>query len=57
MSAAICYVKDLVADGYIGRVLSVTMIACAPNWGATIDRAYQADLVNGRNPPKTAGKS
>src|SRR5262249_12915353 len=48
-SQAINYAKDLVADGYVGRVLSATMIACAPNWGATIDRAYQADLANGAN--------
>src|SRR5215831_4835798 len=25
------------------------MIACAPNWGATIDRAYQANRANGAN--------
>ncbi len=49
MSPAINYVKDLVADGYIGRVLTATMIACAPNWGAAIDRAYQADRANGAN--------
>ena len=49
MSPAINYVKDLVAEGYVGRVLSATMIGCAPNWGATIDRAYQADRVNGAN--------
>jgi predicted dehydrogenase len=47
MSPAINYVKDLVADGYVGRVLTATMIACAPNWGAAIDRAYQADRANG----------
>src|ERR1700751_1153353 len=35
MSPAINYVKDLIADGYIGRVLSATMIGCTPNWGAT----------------------
>jgi hypothetical protein len=29
--------KDLIAEGYVGRVLSATMIGCAPNWGATID--------------------
>jgi predicted dehydrogenase len=46
---ALNYVKDLVADGYVGRVLAATMIACAPNWGATIDRAYQADFANGAN--------
>jgi predicted dehydrogenase len=49
VSPAIGYVKDLVADGYVGRVLAATMIGCAPNWGAAIDRAYQADLANGAN--------
>jgi predicted dehydrogenase len=49
MSPAINYAKDLIADGYVGRVLSATMIACAPNWGATIERAYQADTSNGAN--------
>jgi hypothetical protein len=38
MSPAIDYTKDLFADGYVGRVLSATMIACAPN-GGPIDRA------------------
>src|SRR5712691_7597614 len=49
VSPAINYVKDLVGQGYVGRVLSATMIACAPNWGASIDRAYQADRANGAN--------
>jgi len=49
MSPAINYVKDLVGQGYVGRVLSATMIGCAPNWGASIDRAYQADRSNGAN--------
>jgi predicted dehydrogenase len=49
MSPAINYVKDLVADGFVGRVLTATLIGCAPNWGATIDRAYQADRANGAN--------
>jgi predicted dehydrogenase len=49
MSPAINYVKDLIAEGYIGRVLTATMIGCAPNWGAAIDRAYQADRANGAN--------
>ena len=48
-SPAINYVRDLVVDGYVGRVLSATMIGCAPNWGATIERAYQADRANGAN--------
>ena len=49
VSPAINYTKDLIVDGYIGRVLSATMIGCAPNWGPTIDRAYQADFANGAN--------
>lgn len=49
MSPAINYVKDLIADGYVGKVLTATMIGCAPNWGATIDRAYQTDRANGAN--------
>src|SRR5271169_3412248 len=49
MSPAINYVKDLVAEGYVGRLLTATMIGCAPNWGVTIDQAYQADLTNGAN--------
>src|SRR5246127_5856247 len=49
VSPAINYTKDLIADGYVGRVLSATMIGCAPNWGPTIERAYQADFANGAN--------
>src|ERR1700716_4410169 len=47
MSPAINYAKELIATGYVGRVLTATMIGCAPNWGAAIDRAYQADRANG----------
>src|SRR5271170_151329 len=49
VSPAINYTKDLIAEGYVGRVLSATMIGCAPNWGAAIDRGYQADFANGAN--------
>src|SRR5712691_6139897 len=49
VSPAIDYARDLVADGYVGRVLTATMIGCAPNWGATIDRAFQADRAMGAN--------
>jgi predicted dehydrogenase len=49
MSPAINYARDLIADSYVGQVLSATVIASAPNWGATIDRAYQADRANGAN--------
>src|SRR4029079_5421377 len=34
VSPAINYARDLIADGYVGRVLIATMIGCAPNWGA-----------------------
>jgi predicted dehydrogenase len=39
----------VVAVGYVGRVLTATMIGCALNWGAAIDRAYQTDRTNGAN--------
>jgi predicted dehydrogenase len=49
VSPAINYARDLIAQGYIGRVLSGTMIGCAANWGASIDRVYQVDRTNGAN--------
>jgi len=49
VSPAINYTKDLIAESFVGRVLSATMIGCAPNWGPSIDRAYQADFANGAN--------
>jgi predicted dehydrogenase len=49
VSPAINYVKDLIAEGHIGRVLSATLFVNAGNWGKTIDRAYQADWANGAN--------
>jgi predicted dehydrogenase len=48
-SPTIQYVRDLVADGYVGKVLTASLLGCAPNWGATLDRAYQADFANGAN--------
>jgi predicted dehydrogenase len=49
VSPAINYARDLIAQGYVGRVLSGTMIGCAANWGASIDRVYQVDRANGAN--------
>jgi predicted dehydrogenase len=49
VSPSINYVKDLIADGHIGRVLSATLFVNAGNWGKTIDRAYQTDRANGAN--------
>ncbi|HEV3110486.1 MAG TPA: Gfo/Idh/MocA family oxidoreductase [Candidatus Binataceae bacterium] len=46
---AINRVRDLVADGYVGKVLSCTMIVATPSWGAafTLARAYLADRSTG----------
>ena len=43
------YLHDLVADGYVGQVLSTSVIASGPHWGATFDdrHAYLADRANG----------
>jgi predicted dehydrogenase len=49
VSPAVNFVKDLIADGHIGRVLSGTLFVNAGNWGKTIDRAYQTDRANGAN--------
>ena len=48
-SPSINYVRDLIAEGYIGRVLAATAFVNAGNWGKTLDRAYQADRANGAN--------
>ena len=46
---SIRYLRDLVADGYVGTVLSTTMIGSGGNWGATVDprNAYTLDPANG----------
>jgi predicted dehydrogenase len=42
-------IRDLVTDGYAGKVLSCTMIVSTPTWGTefTHDWAYMADRSNG----------
>jgi predicted dehydrogenase len=42
-------VRDLVAEGYVGNVLSCTMIITTPVWGTefTLDWAYMADRLSG----------
>lgn len=49
MAPAIEYVKDLIQEGYIGEVLSTTLVGSGSSWGDTIDRAnaYTADKANG----------
>lgn len=43
------YVRDLIAQGYVGEVLSTTLVGSGMNWGAFIDQpnAYTADKANG----------
>ena len=49
VSPSINYVRELIAEGYIGKPLSGTLFVNAANWGAALDRAYQADFANGAN--------
>ncbi|WP_340317379.1 Gfo/Idh/MocA family protein [Rhizorhabdus argentea] len=48
-SPLINYVRDLVAEGYVGEVLSTSMIASGINWGAVVDQrdAYTQNPANG----------
>ena len=43
------YVRDLIAEGHVGKVHSCTMIITTPAWGAefTRDWAYMADRASG----------
>lgn len=42
------YVKDLVAEGYVGEVLSSTIVADGMNWGADVLQCYTY-LLDSRN--------
>ena len=48
-SPVVRYLADLVAEGYVGRVLSSSMIASSGGWGATFDdrREYYLDADSG----------
>lgn len=43
------YVRDLIADGYVGEVLSTTIVASGRRWGPKFDTggAYLLDRTNG----------
>jgi predicted dehydrogenase len=43
------YLKDLVEDGYVGKVLSTSLVASGVNWGATFRPGgdYMLDRANG----------
>jgi predicted dehydrogenase len=49
MSPVVDYVRALVRDGYVGEVLSTTLIGSAMQWAAEVDRpnAYIVDKANG----------
>jgi predicted dehydrogenase len=49
VSPTICYVRDLVAQGYVGNVLSSSLIGTGGAWGEKTDvaNAYLADRSNG----------
>lgn len=46
---ALAYARELVADGYVGEVLSTTMVGSGASWGATVEERnrYLLDPVNG----------
>jgi predicted dehydrogenase len=45
----VAYVRDLIAQGYVGEVLSTTLIGSGMSWGPTIEpfNAYMNDKRNG----------
>lgn len=49
VAPAILYLRELMADGFVGKVLSTTVTAWAGGWGAAIDdaRVYLLDKANG----------
>lgn len=48
-SPAINYVRDLIADGYLGRVRAATMLVNVPSWASHLSRPIIADIANGYN--------
>src|SRR5213082_2594729 len=46
---AVAYVRDLVEQGYVGEVLSVTLVGSGMGWGPTVEpfNAYLNDRKNG----------
>lgn len=46
---AVRYVRDLVADGYVGEVLSTTVVGSGGPWGAQVESAGQHYLLDAGN--------
>ena len=46
---SVAYVRDLIGHGYVGEVLSTTLIGSGMGWGPTVDpyNAYMNDKTNG----------
>src|SRR5436190_22765999 len=46
---SVAYVHDMIAQGYVGEVLSTTLIGSGMGWGPTVeaDKAYLNDKKNG----------
>jgi predicted dehydrogenase len=46
---AVAYIRDLVAQGYVGEVLSTTLVGSGMGWGPTVEpfNAYLNDKKNG----------
>src|SRR5258706_843074 len=46
---SVAYVRDLIAQGYVGEVLSTTLIGSGMGWGSTVEpyNAYLNDKKNG----------
>jgi len=53
---AVAYVRDLIAQGYVGEVLSTTLIGSGMGWGPTVEpyNAYLEDKDNGATMPSIA---
>src|SRR5438309_9412869 len=46
---SVAYVRDLIKQGYVGQVLSTTLIGSGMGWGSTVEpyNAYLTDKKNG----------
>src|SRR2546430_5192363 len=46
---SVAYVRDLIKQGYVGEVLSTTLIGSGMGWGPTVEpyNAYLNDKTNG----------
>src|SRR5207249_8680114 len=48
-SPSVAYVRDLIEQGYVGELLSTSLIGSGIGWGPTVERfnAYLNDKTNG----------